>query len=88
MIKQVSSSISNILNKPSKFGIIETQLLFGEQVTVIKKFKNWVYCKSCNDGYLGWINSEELGPKTISTHIVSEPICHCYKKKRYKIRSL
>ena len=84
MIKQVSSSLCNLFNKPNKSKIIETQLLFGEQVTVLKKLGNWLYCKSNNDGYLGWINSNELGPKTVYTHIVSEPICHCYKKNDIK----
>ena len=86
MHKQISSSLCDMRSEPKMRAILETQLLFGEQVIILKKLSNWFYCKAKNDGYLGWIMDKNLVDCTSYTHVVSSLICHCYEEDNIKSR--
>ena len=86
MNKQIISSLCDMKSKPNLNSFLETQLLFGEQVSILKKRKNWFYCKTKNDDYLGWIEGHHLGICSNHTHIVTTLVCHCYEEDNVKSR--
>ena len=53
--KEVKSAILDLKNKPINTSNLETQLLFGEKVKVIKIKNNWSYICSVSDNYL-WMD--------------------------------
>ena len=50
-----------MLKKNTQNSELETQCLFGEQITVLQTEKNWSFCKLKLDGYLGWIKNKSFG---------------------------
>ena len=46
MNKQIITSLCDMKSKPHINSFLETQLLFGEQVSILEKFNNWFYCKT------------------------------------------
>ncbi len=86
MNKQIISSLCDMKSKPNLNSFLETQLLFGEQVSILEKCDNWFYCKTKNDGYLGWVEGHNLGICSNHTHIVQNLMCHCYQENNVKSR--
>lgn len=84
MNKQIITSLCDMKSKPHINSFLETQLLFGEQVSILEKFNNWFYCKTINDDYLGWIENHNVGICSKHTHVVKNLMCHCYEKDDIK----
>ena len=59
---------------------LETELLFGESVSILEKRKNWIYCRAHNDNYLGWIKAENIGPQIQNNYKISS-LCSVVKAK-------
>ena len=59
-LKQVVKSSCPIKSHYSFNSEIETELLFGEKIEVLKKNKNWFFCKALKDQYEGWIKSSNV----------------------------
>ena len=51
--------ILNVYEKMSLFSKISTQLLYGENFNVQKKYKNWLKIKSSYDNYVGFIKKKK-----------------------------
>ena len=84
MKKKISSSICDLKKNPSKKSSLETQLIYGEEIKIIKSQGNWSLCEILNDGYIGWLETKNLGNCSSFTHIICQPICHLYEKKDIK----
>lgn len=72
---------------PSEQSEMVSQLLFGEQIQIIKEQNKWLYIKNIADEYQGWISSNCLNenhfttqPKnTNSYQSIVTPLLHCLK---------
>ena len=52
--------VLNIYNKSSLKSKIDTQLLYGDNFKVIKKYKNWKKITNIKDGYKGFIKKKKI----------------------------
>ncbi len=53
-------SIINLYKKPSVKSEIMTQMIFGDNFTIIEKSKNWIKIKIKEDGYQGYIKKKKV----------------------------
>ena len=54
--KQIIIPICNLRLKPHLNSSLETQVLFGERVNIIKEVDdNWLLCKLIQDNYIGYL---------------------------------
>ena len=60
-IKQINVSSVELLNDTEQSSNLETECLFGEKVSLLKKKGSWSYCKNLNDNYQGWIYGKVFG---------------------------
>ena len=81
--KTINTSIADVKKKNTQNSELETQCLFGEQITVLQTEKNWSFCKLKLDGYLGWIKNKSFGDYFKTDHIISNPQTFIYKEPYY-----
>jgi len=77
----------NIVNSSTPMRIInddnsslETECLFGETVTILEIYSDWVNCRLNTDDYCGWIKKKDLGKLEKITHRVLAPRTYIYKE--------
>ncbi len=87
-IKQIKDSFVNLKSKSNDQVSIETQILFGETIEILKIFKNKVFCRNIFDNYEGWINKKSLGNILKETHIITKPKCWVFEKPDIKSKSI
>ncbi len=63
--------IINLYNSKSIGSKIDTQLLYGDNFKVIKKYNNWKKIKIYKDGYIGYIKSKKFTKPIIPNFKVS-----------------
>ena len=63
---------------------LETECLFGEDLTILDDVANWYYCKLSTDNYLGWVLKDDLGIMNQSTHRVISNRTFLHKKDNIK----
>ena len=77
-------SVCPIRSKPNDAAQMVSQLLFGERVEIMERYKsNWLRVRCLNDDYLGWMDpkqliniEEEYAPTAIALEM-SQPIWCC-----------
>ena len=84
--KEVKSAIIDIKNKPSNTSNLETQLLFGEKVKIIKIKNNWSYICSVSDNYLGWIKNQNIGNITKNNYKIKNVFAFVFKEPNFKAK--
>ena len=72
--KQVINNICPLYKEPNKNGHLETELLFGEYLEIDKICNNWALIKNIADGYIGWVETINLGVIMPRTHKIRS--CH------------
>jgi hypothetical protein len=83
-IKSIISFKAPLYQKPQMCNEIETECLFGEKFSIIKKKNEWIYGELKTDNYLGWINQECLGNNNLTTHKVILKNTNIYKESSPK----
>ena len=78
--------IINLYNKKSAVSKIVTQMLYGENFTVLKKFRNWYKIKLHTDNYVGFINRKKFTNPLKPTHKVSVLAANIYGKHSNKTK--
>jgi len=83
-----TSFILNIYEKKSLSSKLATQLLYGENFTIQKNYRNWIKVKSKYDKNIGYIKKKKFKPKIINTHKINKLFAEIYKKpnKNFKIK--
>ena len=89
MTKQFTNNfiVNNLYKKPSIKSEVVTQMLYGDNFSILKKSRKWLKIKIKEDGYKGFIKNNNF-PKLIkSTHKVNVLKSSVYKlpNKRMKI---
>ncbi|EKF60514.1 hypothetical protein QWE_05593 [Agrobacterium albertimagni AOL15] len=57
---------------------IDTELLMGEEVQVFERKNGWAWVQAVDDGYVGYLPEETLGPVAATTHVVTVPRTFVY----------
>lgn len=78
--KIISISCADVKNKNNVNSNLETQCLFGDEVSILKKENNWSLCKLNFDGYIGWIKNTSLDHYFETDHLISKIQSFAYKK--------
>lgn len=64
--------------KPDASIGIDTELLIGEEVGVFERRDGWAWVQALDDGYVGYLPEEALGPVVAPTHVVTAPRTFVY----------
>ena len=84
-IKQIIIPICNLRLKPNSNSDLETQLLFGEKVKIIREINNnWLLCESTQDNYIGYLKKKCIGNITTASHKINNLSSFVYKKPDIK----
>jgi len=78
--------IINLYKKKSTASKIATQMLYGENFTVLKKFRNWYKVKLHADNYIGFITRKKFTNSFKPTHKVSVLAANVYGKPSNKAK--
>ncbi|MGC4409912.1 peptidoglycan endopeptidase [Rhizobium rosettiformans] len=57
---------------------IDNELLMGEEVHVFERNRGWAWVQAVDDGYVGYLPEEALGPVAATTHVVTVPRTFVY----------
>ena len=75
----VSEPVVPLRPRPDEAAGIDTQVLFGESVTVLDRTDGWAWVKSAFDGYVGYVRETALASGTgAPTHVVAVPRTFAY----------
>lgn len=89
---RVSASNVAMRPQPSPTSGVDTELLFGEPVSVLDRAGGWAWVKSGVDDYVGYVEEAALGPAGPQpTHWVTAPRTFVYSEpdmKRPVVRAL
>jgi|TARA_B100000959_G_scaffold189349_1_gene198088 cell wall-associated NlpC family hydrolase len=80
--------IINLYKKKSITCEIATQMLHGENFSILRKFKNWYKIKLHNDNYVGFIIRKKFTKSSKSTHKVSVLAANIYGKPSSKAKQI
>ena len=72
--------IINLYNEKSISSKIVTQMLYGENFTLLRQFGNWYKIKLHTDNYVGFIIKKKFAKPFKATHKVSVLAANIYKK--------
>ena len=72
--------VINLYKKRSVISETGTQMLYGENFTILNKFENWYKIKLEADGYIGFIIKKKFDKALIPTHKVSVLAANIFKK--------
>ena len=72
--------IINIYEKKNVNSKISSQILYGEEFTIKKKFKIWLKIRTNKDKYLGYIKNRKFFKKLKTTHKVASLKAAIYRK--------
>ena len=68
--KSIINTKCKLFKNPNLSSEIETEILFGEKIIILKKNKNWLYCRSIDDNCEGWIKESEICDPIETTHTI------------------
>lgn len=86
----ISQSVANLFRRPEPDAPVDTQLLFGETITVFETRDDWCWVQATSDGYVGYLPAAAVGSPIDATHRIaafstfvypvpdlkSVPLCH------------
>lgn len=82
----ISSFFADLKSKPSNECGLDSQILFGEQITIFDTVDGWTRVQSNRDKYVGWTQSTNVSPGDFeSTHMVQAPRTFLYPKPDMKM---
>ena len=59
-VRQVDRGRTSLWNSPDSPKSQDSELLFGECFTVYDRLRGWCWGQSALDGYVGWVNGDDL----------------------------
>jgi len=75
----VAEPVASLRPRPDEAAGIDTQVLFGESVTVLDWADGWAWVKSAFDGYVGYVRETALATGAgAPTHVVAVPRTFAY----------
>jgi cell wall-associated NlpC family hydrolase len=74
----ITRPVVALRSKPDASIGIDTELLIGEEVGVFERRDGWAWVQALDDGYVGYLPEETLGPVVDPTHVVTAPRTFVY----------
>jgi cell wall-associated NlpC family hydrolase len=62
-VRTVTSGSAALRRRPADDAPLDTELLYGETVTVYDESGGWAWLQNAADGYVGYVRSDALGPE-------------------------
>ncbi len=85
--KRVIVPVSDLRSKPELPNGPQSQILFGDEVTVFEQANGWSWVQSLRDGYVGYIPDAELGDTgNAPTHRICVPRTFIYSGADLRFR--
>lgn len=82
---QVSVPVLDLKSAPRPDAGLDTQLLYGDRVTVFEEAEGFAWLKAERDGYVGYASSAGLSAKVDdATHVVAVPRTFSYREADMK----
>ena len=72
--------VINIYKKKSKNSEISSQLIYGDNFKILKKFPNWIKIKNVSDNYKGYVKKKNFSNSQKNTHKVCNLFAKLYSK--------
>lgn len=85
-IRQVIVPHAPLFKIPDARAMVETTLLFGEQVLVFDQENDFAWVQAIDDDYVGYVPTASLGPDHVPTHRIAVPRTHLYPEPDLKTR--
>ena len=86
---EVKSGVVDMRREPRPDAAVDTQVLYGERVTVYDEEEGWAWAQLARDGYVGWIAANSLWRDVSApTHRVSVPRTFVYPRASIKLPPL
>jgi cell wall-associated NlpC family hydrolase len=83
---RLASGITALRPRPGTDAGIDTEVIFGEPVTLFDEMEGWSYVQATRDGYVGWLPSVSLEPAGApATHRVSVLRSYVYSGPSIKV---
>lgn len=84
-IMQVKEGVVDVKREPRPDASLDTQVLYGEIVTVYDEEEGWAWAQLSSDGYVGWIAANALWSQTYEpTHRIRTPRSFIYPRPNIK----
>ncbi len=77
-LAMITQPVVALRPKPDLNVGMDTELLMGEQVQVFERNRGWAWVQAVDDGYVGYLPEETLGPLAATTHVVTVPRTFVY----------
>lgn len=82
----ISSFFADLKSKPSSECGLDSQILFGEQITIFDSVAGWTRVQSIRDKYVGWTQSTNVSLGNVdATHMVQAPRTFLYPNPDMKL---
>ncbi len=79
VVMQVKEGVVDLKREPRPDAPLDTQVLYGERVTVYDEEEGWAWAQLASDGYVGWIAANTLWSQIYQpTHRVCVPRSFVY----------
>ncbi|MCC3247401.1 C40 family peptidase [Methylocystis sp. WRRC1] len=89
VVMEVKDCVVDMRREPRPDASIDTQVLFGERVTVYDELEGWAWAQLSRDGYVGWIAANTLWSEVSTpTHRVCVPRTFVYPRASIKLPPL
>ena len=76
---RIAAPVASLRPRPEEAAGIDTQVLFGESVSVLDRADGWAWVKSAFDGYVGYVRECALADAAAApTHVVAVPRTFAY----------
>ena len=88
-VMEVRECVVDLRREPRPDAAVDTQVLFGERVTVYDEMEGWAWAQLSRDGYVGWIAANTLWSRlSAPTHRVGVPRTFVYPAANIKLPPL
>jgi cell wall-associated NlpC family hydrolase len=88
-VMEVKEGVVDMRREPRPDASVDTQVLFGERVTVYDELEGWAWAQLARDGYVGWIGANTLWSElSAATHRVCTPRTFVYPAASIKLPPL
>ena len=83
--RQVTAAVTQMREAPRHDAVLETELLFGETLTVYDEAEGWAWAQADHDSHVGYLSANALVREvTPPTHRVRVVRTHLYPEPDYK----
>lgn len=86
--KSVVNTKCKLYKKPILSSEIETEILFGEKIKILKREKKWLFCKSLQDNSEGWLVEKDICDPIDTTHNIASKSAIVFEKPDVKSKYL